>query len=135
MTPSREDDMAGNKENYEKIKGILAATQLLDAAESKSGQFRFPIYMTESMAKTDVLDLDLSVRSSNCLKRANIMTIGDLCNNIQSSADLKKIRNCGATSVAEIMDHLFAYQFFALKPERRGSYLAKVLEMNAGIME
>ena len=135
MTPSREDDMAKDKENYGKIKGILAATGLLEATESRGGQFRFPIYMTETMAKTDVLDLDLSVRSSNCLKRANIMTIGDLCNSIHSSADLKKIRNCGATSVAEIMDHLFAYQFHALKPERRDLFLAKVLEMNAGIME
>ena len=135
MTPSREDDMARNKENYEKIRGILAATQLLDVKESRGGQFHFPIYMTDAMAKADVLDLDLSVRSSNCLKRANIMTIGDLCSAIRCSSDLKKIRNCGDTSVAEIMDHLFAFQFFALKPERRGSYLAKVLEMNAGTME
>ena len=63
------------------------------------------------------------------------MTIGDLCKRIRCSADLKQLRNCGTTSVAEIMDHLFAYQYYALKPERRGSYLAKVLEMNAGIME
>ena len=126
--------MAKN-EKFDKIKEILSATKLLDVEEGRGGQFRFPIYMTETMANTDILDLDLSVRSLNCLKRAKIMTIGDLCNQVRSSSELKKIRNCGSTSVAEIMDHLFAYQVYALKPERRGRYLAEVLEMNTGIKE
>jgi DNA-directed RNA polymerase alpha subunit len=63
---------------------------------------------------------------------AGIMTIGDLCEKVQSSTDLKKIRNCGITSIAEIMDHLFAYQYHLLKPERRGKYLADVAERNLG---
>lgn len=127
--------MARRYEKYGQIKEILSQTGILDIQESHGGKFRFPIYMTESMSKTDIETLDLSVRSYNCLKRAGIMTIGDLCSKIHGSADLKQLRNCGVTSVAEIMDHLFAYQVSILKPDRRGAYVARVLEMNAGIME
>ena len=69
------------------------------------------------------------------MKRAGINTIGDLCEKVHSSADLKTLRNCGNTSVAEIMDKLFLYNYQQLKPERRGVYLAKVVEMNARVVE
>ena len=52
--------------------------------------------------KIDVLDL--SVRASNCLKRANIYTIGDLMTHTED--DLAKIRNLGKKSVDEIIDKL-----------------------------
>ena len=45
--------------------------------------------------------LQLSVRASNCLKRANIYTISDLI--AHSEAELSKIRNLGKKSVDEII--------------------------------
>ena len=45
--------------------------------------------------------LQLSVRASNCLKRANIYTIGDLV--AHTETDLSKIRNLGRKSVDEII--------------------------------
>lgn len=121
--------MAKNEDFY-KIKEIFSGLEELNVHEKHGGKFRFPIYMTDRLEQTDVDALELSVRSSNCLKRAGIHTIGELCSRIHSSEDLKPIRNCGKTSMAEIMDNLFAYQYAQLKPERRGKFLAKVVEMN-----
>lgn len=117
-------------EDFFKIKEIFSEIDELNVHEKHGGKFRFPIYMTEKLENTDIEVLELSVRSNNCLKRAGIHTIGQLCDRIHGSEDLKSIRNCGKTSIAEIMDSLFAYQYAQLKPERKGKYLTKVVEMN-----
>ena len=49
-------------------------------------------------------ELDLSVRSNNCLRRAGINTVGDLIN--KSEDDLKKIRNLNTQSLEEIIGKL-----------------------------
>ncbi len=54
--------------------------------------------------ETPVEELELSVRSSNCLKNANIQTIGDLTT--KSEEDIVKTRNFGKKSLQEIKDKL-----------------------------
>ncbi|HAT98169.1 MAG TPA: DNA-directed RNA polymerase subunit alpha, partial [Acidaminococcaceae bacterium] len=49
-------------------------------------------------------EMDLSVRSNNCLRRAGINTVGDLIN--RSEDDLKKVRNLGTKSLEEIIKKL-----------------------------
>ena len=49
-------------------------------------------------------DLDLSVRSYNCLKRNGIKTVQDLCN--MKEAELMTVRNLGKKSYKEILDKL-----------------------------
>ncbi len=49
-------------------------------------------------------DLDLTVRSYNCLKREGIHTVGELVS--RSEADLLDIRNFGAKSIDEVKDKL-----------------------------
>lgn len=53
-----------------------------------------------------VEELELSVRSYNCLKNANIKTIGDLVT--KSEAEMLKTKNFGRKSLAEIKDTLAA---------------------------
>ncbi len=53
---------------------------------------------------TPVEELELSVRSSNCLKNANIKTIGDLTR--RSEEDIAKTRNFGKKSLQEIKEKL-----------------------------
>ncbi|MCQ2603176.1 MAG: DNA-directed RNA polymerase subunit alpha [Clostridia bacterium] len=53
---------------------------------------------------TTIEDLDLSVRSYNCLKRASIHTVGDLCN--KSEEDMLKVRNLGRKSLEEVVKKL-----------------------------
>jgi len=53
---------------------------------------------------TPVEELELTVRSSNCLKNANIKTIGDLTRKTED--DIAKTRNFGKKSLQEIKDKL-----------------------------
>ena len=53
---------------------------------------------------TPVEELELSVRSSNCLKNADIKTIGDLVRRTED--DINKTRNFGKKSLQEIKDKL-----------------------------
>lgn len=54
--------------------------------------------------KQKIENLDLTMRSYNCLKRAGIRTIGDLLN--FTYYDLIKIRNLGRKSMKEILDKI-----------------------------
>ena len=49
-------------------------------------------------------DLDLSVRSFNCLKRANINTVADLAEKTED--DMMKVRNLGRKSLEEVKKKL-----------------------------
>ncbi len=54
--------------------------------------------------ETPIEDLDFSVRTFNCLKRANIKTLKDLVEKKQS--DFMKIRNLGKKSLKEVLDKI-----------------------------
>ena len=60
-------------------------------------------------------ELDLSVRSFNCLKRAGINTVGDLVN--KSEDDMMKVRNLGRKSLEEVMAKLDSLGFTLTKDE------------------
>ena len=55
-------------------------------------------------------DMDLSIRSFNCLKRAGIHYLGDLLN-YQNTEDIWKIRNMGRRSLIEIATKVQSYGF------------------------
>jgi DNA-directed RNA polymerase subunit alpha len=59
---------------------------------------------SNSVAAKKIEELDLSVRSLNCLKRDKINRIGDLLD--KSEADLLKIRNFGEKSMLEVVKKL-----------------------------
>ncbi len=59
---------------------------------------------SNSELNRSVEDLDLSVRSYNCLKRASINTVADLTN--MSEEDMMKVRNLGRKSLKEIKEKL-----------------------------
>ncbi|MBE7076000.1 MAG: DNA-directed RNA polymerase subunit alpha [Clostridiales bacterium] len=60
-------------------------------------------------------EMDLSVRSYNCLKRAGINNIQDLLK--KSKSDMFKVRNLGAKSVEEVIQKLESYGFSLRKDE------------------
>jgi len=49
-------------------------------------------------------ELDLSVRSYNCLKRANILTVQELT--LKTEEDMMKVRNLGKKSLKEVREKL-----------------------------
>ena len=82
------------------------------------------VELVEGMANCDILvarkedertkllekpieEMELSVRSYNCLKRAGIETIGDLAK--KTKADMLKVRNMGAKSLEEVLQKMEAY--------------------------
>ena len=60
-------------------------------------------------------ELDLSVRSYNCLKRAGINTVEDLTN--KSEEDMMKVRNLGRKSLEEVINKLNSLGLYLKKEE------------------
>ena len=60
----------------------------------------------EKVLEMSIEDLELSVRSFNCLKRAGISTVEDLIN--KSEAEMMKVRNLGKKSLDEVTNKLHA---------------------------
>ena len=59
---------------------------------------------TKKVLDTSIADLELSVRSTNCLKRASILTVGDLVS--KTYKELSKVRNLGSKSLEEIIQKI-----------------------------
>ncbi len=60
----------------------------------------------ERVLEMPIEELELSVRSYNCLKRAGIATVEDLAN--KSQEDMMKVRNLGKKSLDEVTNKLLA---------------------------
>ncbi len=58
----------------------------------------------EEAFKMSIDELELSVRSYNCLKRANINTVEELCN--KTPDEMMKVRNLGRKSLEEVLAKL-----------------------------
>lgn len=69
----------------------------------------------EKILEMTIEDLDLSVRSFNCLKRAGIDTVEDLIN--KSEEDMMKVRNLGRKSLEEVIQKLNSLGFTLQKEE------------------
>jgi DNA-directed RNA polymerase subunit alpha len=67
----------------------------------------------EKVLELSIEELDLSVRSYNCLKRAGINTVEDLAN--KTEEDMMKVRNLGRKSLEEVLNKM-AELGLSLKP-------------------
>lgn len=90
--------------SYDMIDIGESDAEIGNASTAESGEKE-----VESVGPTaiPIEDLELSVRAFNCLKRANIHTIGDLTGKTED--ELGKIRNLGKKSVDEILEKLKSY--------------------------
>ena len=69
----------------------------------------------EKALEMTIEELDLSVRSFNCLKRAGINTVEDLVN--KSEDEMMKVRNLGRKSLEEVIAKLQSLGFNLTKDE------------------
>ena len=69
----------------------------------------------EKVLEMTIEELDLSVRSFNCLKRAGINTVEDLIN--KSEEDMMKVRNLGRKSLEEVVWKLASLGFSLRKED------------------
>ena len=83
--------MTGHLELFIDLSEATKNTQvMIEKEESKK----------EKVLEMSIEELELSVRSFNCLKRANIATVEDLTN--KSETDMMKVRNLGKKSFDEV---------------------------------
>ena len=125
---SVENTRVGQMVDYDKLTievwtdGSLKPYEALSlAAKVMTGHLELFIDLTEATKNTQIMiekeeskkekvlemsieDLELSVRSFNCLKRAGISTVEDLTN--KSEADMMKVRNLGKKSLDEVTNKL-----------------------------
>ena len=69
----------------------------------------------EKALEMTIEELDLSVRSFNCLKRAQINTVEDLTN--KTEEDMMKVRNLGRKSLDEVVAKLQSLGFSLRKDD------------------
>ena len=87
--------MTGHLELFIDLSEATKNTQvMIEKEESKK----------EKVLETSIEELELSVRSFNCLKRAGIATVEDLTN--KSESDMMKVRNLGKKSLDEVIAKL-----------------------------
>ena len=105
--------------------GTISAKEVLSlAAKIIDEHIMMFVSLTEGMSSLSILkddekteqskvlemsidDMDLSVRSNNCLKRAGILTVDDLTK--KSKEDMLKVKNLGSKSLDEIIKKLQSY--------------------------
>ena len=75
-----------------------------DSAENDNEEFDEEVLHMRQLLKTKLVDMNLSVRALNCLKAADVETLGDLVQ--YNKTDLLKFRNFGKKSLTELDDLL-----------------------------
>jgi DNA-directed RNA polymerase subunit alpha len=91
-------------------------TDLSDIAGSGTTVVETVEQEPDAMLKMTIEELDLSVRSFNCLKRANINTVEDLVSKTQE--EMIKVRNLGRKSLEEV-EHKLAVMGLSLAKEEQ----------------
>ena len=87
--------MTGHLELFIDLSEATKNTQvMIEKEESKK----------EKVLEMTIEELELSVRSFNCLKRAGISTVEDLTN--KTDAEMMKVRNLGKKSLEEVIAKL-----------------------------
>ena len=83
---------------------LTVFTNLSDNVSTGSTVVEKPSDRPDTKLSMTIDELDLSVRSFNCLKRANINTVADLIN--KTGEDMMKVRNMGKKSLDEVQKKL-----------------------------
>jgi DNA-directed RNA polymerase subunit alpha len=85
---------------------LMLFTDLSAALGSRSTVVEKAESHRDKVLEMTIEELDLSVRSFNCLKRAGINTVEDLVG--KTEEDMMKVRNLGRKSLEEVMNKLSA---------------------------
>ena len=83
---------------------LVLFTDLSDTVGTRSTVVEKPETQRDKVLEMTIEELDLSVRSFNCLKRANINTVEDLISTTED--EMMKVRNLGRKSLEEVINKL-----------------------------
>lgn len=90
-------------------------TNLSEAISATSTVVEKTEAQRDKVLEMTIEELDLSVRSFNCLKRAGINTVEDLIS--KTEADMMKVRNLGRKSLDEVVSKMAALNLSLAKEE------------------
>ena len=88
---------------------------LSDIAKNMSIMSQKELSEKDKMLETPIEDLEFSVRSYNCLKRAGIHTVADIL--ARTEHDMMKVRNLGKKSLDEVVNKVNSLGLSFKKPE------------------
>ena len=83
---------------------FMLFTDLSETMGNKSTVVEKSPDIRDKVLEMTIEELDLSVRSFNCLKRANINTVEDLISKTED--EMMKVRNLGRKSLEEVINKL-----------------------------
>lgn len=134
-----DDYRVGNVTNYDKLtlevwtNGVINAQEAVSlGAKVLTEHLNLFVNLSESVSSQEIMvetsntgsekvlqmtieELDLSVRSFNCLKRAGINTVEDLIN--KTEEDMMRVRNLGRKSLEEVVEKLESLGYKLRKDE------------------
>ncbi len=96
-------------EHLRRFTALTDVEEIPDEAEDEEQDER------QKMMDMSIEELDLSVRSYNCLKRAGIDTVGELCQ--KTPDEMMRVRNLGSKSLTEVESKLKAFNLSLSMPE------------------
>ena len=123
---SVESARVGHNVNFDKLVLELETNGTVEASElvSLSGKLlveHINLFVAKEedkqvkLMELPIEEMDLSVRSYNCLKRAGINTVEDLVK--KSRADMLKVKNLGIKSIEEVIQKVESYGLSLRKDE------------------
>ena len=97
----------------------------LETADADGNEeFDEEVLHMRQLLKTKLVDMDLSVRALNCLKAADVETLGDL---VQfNKTDLLKFRNFGKKSLTKLMRHNKKFNHLGRTASHRNAMLSNM---------
>lgn len=100
---------------------------LLDYVFGKNIKVKLNYTLKDCEASID--ELNLSVRSQNALKRAGILTLDTLIDEL-NAGNLKGIRNLGRKSYSEIQTKMLVYGYERLNTREKANFFEELIEEN-----
>ena len=125
IPPNVTDQAVALREQADK-NGILATLHQLGVHDAL-------VPYSTRLADLSIDEMDLTVRSSNGLKRANIHTFGTLKEVLSVENGLLSIRNIGQKSLKEIKQLFFEECYQKLMPYEKAAYWQEVLDNNKSV--
>lgn len=94
----------------------------------KLGIHEATVPYADRLADQSIDELNLTVRSSNGLKRANLHTFGQLKERMETENGITSIRNLGTKSAREIKTLFFTECYLKLLPYEKAQYWQNLLD-------
>ena len=94
------------------------------------GKLPVSIPLSRAACDTEVAEMELSVRAYNCLRRANITTVGELAD-LAMDGRINQLRNMGIKTIREIQTKLLCFAYHTAPVAWKKQFLENLVEMKS----